>query len=137
MAFVTIYDGTSYVYVEVTEEFAKEYVEMDHREWLIELKETRRHQSLDKSMAHGWDIADPHIDIPLEIERKELRNLLRTALKLLTNKQRIIFLRYVLQNHSFRKIGEDLGLHKNTVLEHYKAALKKLKKFFKKYPFKI
>ncbi len=137
MVFVTIYDGTGYVYVEVTEEFAREYVEMEHREWLIELKETRRHQSLDKSMAHGFDIADPSIDIPLEIERKELRDLLRIALKLLTDKQRIIFLRYVLQNHSFRKIGEELGLHKNTVLEHYKAALQKLKEFFKKYPFKI
>lgn len=36
--------------LEVTEEFAAEYAEMEHREYLINRKETRRHQSLDKSM---------------------------------------------------------------------------------------
>ena len=33
--------------IDVTEEFASEYAAMEHRDKLIERKETRRHQSLD------------------------------------------------------------------------------------------
>ncbi len=133
MEFVTFYDGTSYVHVEVTEEFAREYVEMEHRDKLIERKETRRHQSLNKSMEHGWDIADPRIDIPFLIEQKELRGLIREAMKNLTEKQRIIFRLYFWEELNFREIGELLGLHEDTPRKHYIAAIKKLQKFFQNY----
>ena len=49
--------------IEVTEEFAESYAEMKHREYLVNRKETRRHLSLDKSMKHGFDVADPRADI--------------------------------------------------------------------------
>ena len=45
--------------IEVTKEFAVHYAEMEHQDALTERKETRRHQSLDKSMEHGFDIPDP------------------------------------------------------------------------------
>ena len=47
-----------YEKIEVTEEFATAYAEMEHRDKLTERKETRRHQSLDKSMEHGFDVPD-------------------------------------------------------------------------------
>ena len=43
-------DGTRQE-IEVAEEFAKKYAEMEHKDALIERKETRRHQSLDKSLS--------------------------------------------------------------------------------------
>lgn len=57
MAFILycLADGTREE-IEVTEEFAAEYAEMEHKDALIERKETRRHQSLDKSLEHGFDI---------------------------------------------------------------------------------
>lgn len=56
--------------IEVTDEFAAEYAAMEHRDKLNERKETRRHQSLDKSMEHGFDVPDLRIDIQAEAAEK-------------------------------------------------------------------
>ena len=129
MARIQYFDGTKYVEIEVTEEFAAEYAAMEHRDKLIERKETRRHQSLDKSLEHGWDIADPSADVALQAEQDEDKERLYAALQKLTDKQRAVLLLYIEEGKSFREIGEELGIHKDTVKEHYHAAIKKLKKF--------
>ena len=128
MARIRYFDGTKHVEIEVTEVFAAEYDAMEHRDKLVERKETRRHQSLDKSMEHGWDIADPSADVDAQAERREDTARLRDALKTLTERQRIVFLTYAEEGKSFREIGEMLGLQKDTVKEHYHAAIKKLRK---------
>lgn len=129
MARIQYFDGTKYVEIEVTEEFAAEYAAMEHRDKLIERKETRRHQSLDKSLEHGWDVADPSADVALQAEQDEDKERLYAALRKLTDKQRAVLLLYIEEGKSFREIGEELGIHKDTVKEHYHAAIKKLKKF--------
>ena len=129
MARIQYFDGTKYVEIEVTEEFAAEYAAMEHRDKLIERKETRRHQSLDKSLDHGWDVADPSADVALQAEQDEDKERLYAALQKLTDKQRAVLLLYIEEGKSFREIGEELGIHKDTVKEHYHAAIKKLKKF--------
>lgn len=53
MAHIKYFDGIKYIEIEVTEEFAAKYAELEHKEKLTERKETRRHQSLDKSMEHA------------------------------------------------------------------------------------
>lgn len=80
---------------EVSDEFAEQYAELEHKDKLIERKETRRHQSLDKSMEHGFDIPDLRVDIQAEVERRELSEHVQNALHILTDKQRAVFLRYV------------------------------------------
>lgn len=72
MATIKIYNGTAYINVEVTEEFATQYAEMEYKDALIERKETRRHQSLDRSMEHGFDVADPRADTTEQAELREL-----------------------------------------------------------------
>lgn len=129
MARIRYFDGTKYVEIEVTEEFAAEYAAMEHRDKLIERKETRRHQSLDKSLEHGWDIPDMSADVALQAEQDEDKERLYAALQKLTDKQRAVMLLYIEEGKSFREIGEELGIHKDTVKEHYHAAIKKLKKF--------
>ena len=123
-------DGHFYV-IEVTEEFAAEYAAMEHRDKLIERKETRRHQSLDKSLEHGWDIPDMSADVALQAERDEDKALLYSALQRLTDKQRAVLLLYIEEGLSFREIGEKLGIHKDTVKEHYHAAIKNLRKILR------
>lgn len=117
--------------VEVTDEFAAEYAELEHKDKLIERKETRRHQSLDKSIEHGFDVPDLTVDIQAEIERRELSEQLKIALHTLTDRQYAVFLLYALDGVSFREIGEKLGIGTQSVWEHYNAAVKKLKKFLK------
>lgn len=128
-------DGHFYV-IEVTEEFAAEYAAMEHRDKLIERKETRRHQSLDKSLEHGWDIPDMSADVALQAERNEEKARLSSALKKLTDKQRAVLLLYIEESLSFREIAAKLGVNKDTVREHYLAAIKNLKKFLQNTPSK-
>ena len=136
MAGIKYFDGTKYVEVEVTEEFAAEYAAMEHRDKLIERKETRRHQSLDKSLEHGWDIADPSADVALQAERNEEKARLSSALQKLTDKQRAVLLLYIEEGLSFREIAAKIGVNKDTVREHYLAAIKNLKKFLQNTPSK-
>ena len=131
MARIRYFDGTKYVEIEVTEEFAAEYAAMEHRDKLIERKETRRHQSLDKSLEHGWDVTDPSADVALQAERNEEKARLSSALKKLTDKQRAVLLLYIEEGLSFREIGEKLGIYKDTVKEHYHAAIKNLRKILR------
>ncbi|HIZ09123.1 MAG TPA: sigma-70 family RNA polymerase sigma factor [Candidatus Borkfalkia avicola] len=137
MARIRYFDGTKYVEIEVTEEFAAEYAAMEHRDKLVERKETRRHQSLDKSMEHGWDIADPSADVDAQAERNADKIMLKTALSKLTDKQRAILFLHIENGQSFRAIAAELGLNKDTVREHYLAAIKNLKKFLKNTPSKF
>ncbi len=131
MARIRYFNGAKYVEIEVTEEFAEEYAAMEHRDKLIERKETRRHQSLDKSLEHGWDIPDPSADVALQVERNEEKARLSSALQKLTDKQRAVLLLYIEEGLSFREIGEKLGIHKDTVKEHYHAAIKNLRKILR------
>ncbi len=115
--------------IEVTEELARQYAEMEHKDSLIERKETRRHQSLDKSLEHGFDVADPHENIAEQVERRELSEEIRKALHKLTDKQRTVFLLYVEDELNYREIGERLGLGTYTVRDYFYNAVKKLQKF--------
>lgn len=128
MAEIRIYDGTAYTYVEVSDELAAAYAEMERRERLTERKETRRHQSLDKSLEHGFDIADPTADVWERVKLNYDNARLKSALSMLTEKQRTVVLFYVLDELSFREIGEQLGLCRYTVRDYYYNAVKKLKK---------
>ena len=136
MARILYFDGIKYVEIEVSEEFAAEYTAMEHRDKLIERKETRRHQSLDKSLEHGWDIPDMSADVALQAERNEEKTRLSSALKKLTDKQRAVLLLYIEESLSFREIAAKLGVNKDTVREHYLAAIKNLKKFLQNTPSK-
>ena len=131
MVRIRYFDGAKHVEIEVTEELASEYAAMEHRDKLIERKETRRHQSLDKSLEHGWDVTDPSADVALQAERNEEKARLSSALKKLTDKQRAVLLLYIEEGLSFREIGEKLGIHKDTVKEHYHAAIKNLRKILR------
>ena len=123
MAVVTIHDGKCFIDVEVTDEFAKQYQEMEHRESLIERKETRRHQSLDKSIEHGFCVPDSTINIFEEVERRETVGELNFALKRLTRKQQIVVVFHAIYKLSFCEIAVQFGVSKETVREHYHVAV--------------
>ena len=129
MAIIKVHNGTAYVNIEVTEELAVAYAEMERQERLTERKETRRHQSLDKSLENGFDVADPSENIVDKIEISERNRQLYQAIETLTDKQRFVFLSHILDEQPFRVIGESLGLGTYTVRDYYYNAVKKLKKY--------
>lgn len=101
-----------------------------------ERKETRRHISLESLVENGQDFAEEE-KTPLDFMlRREQRAIIKQALQTITKRQRFIVLHHVLENQSFREIGDLLGIHKETVREQFAAAVKKLQKFFEEHPVK-
>lgn len=88
------------------------YIVEEYKYQLIERRETRRHQSLEKSIEGGHEFVD------------------HKALKFLTKKQMYVLRLHVLEQKTFQEISEIMGINLYTVYEHYVTAKKKLKKFF-------
>lgn len=117
-----------FVEIEVTDEFAAIFAEMERKDAQVERKETRRTQSLDKSLNNGFDISDESIDIEESaIKRDEILRLY-AALEFLTAKQKQVLFFYAVKGFSFIEISKKLELNKDTVREHYLASIKKLRK---------
>lgn len=129
MAIIKIFDGTVYEEIEVTEEFAAQYAEMEHREYLINRRETRRHQSLDKSLEHGFDIADSSENIYDKIERSERNRQLYQAVAQLPPVQqellRQVYFEYIPQT----EIAVSEGVTKSAINKRLSRILARLKKF--------
>lgn len=128
---VWIDDETLRLLGECGDERVKElYLREEYRAQLIERRETRRHQSLEKSIENGHEIQDDGSNIVEFLETKEEITQLYKVLKILTEKQLYVLKLHVLERKTFREISEEMGLNLYTVYEHYTAAKKKLKKFF-------
>lgn len=129
MAVIRVLNGTNYVDIEVTEELAIAYIEMERQERLMERKETRRHQSLDKSLEHGFDVADPSANTYEKIELSERNRQLYQAIDKLPPEQqkllRQVYFEYIPQT----EIAVTQGVTKKAINNRLARILKKLKKF--------
>ena len=131
MAVIKVYDGTAYEDIEVTEEFAIIYLEMERRERLTERKETRRHQSLDKSLEHGFDIADPSENIFEKIELSERIRQLHRAIKKLSPEQQELLKQVYFEYIPQTELAAMQGVTKKAINNRLARILKKLKKLLK------
>ena len=129
MAHIKYFDGTKYIEIEVMEEFAAEYAELEHKEKFTERKETRRHQSLDKSMEHGWDIADQSADVVLQAEAEEDKKRLHDAILKLPKEQRRLLEEVYFQDIPQTELAKQDGVTKTAVNNRLARILKKLKKY--------
>lgn len=129
MALIRVYDGTDYTDFEVTENIATAYAELERYERLTERKETRRHQSLDKSLEHGFDIADPNADTYEQAERNERTDKLYKAIALLSPEQqkllRQVYFEYIPQT----EIAKREGVTKKAINNRLARILVRLKKY--------
>ena len=115
--------------VEVTDEFADQYAELEHNDKLIERKETRRHQSLDKSMEHGFDVPDLRVDIQAEIEKNERDLRLHTAIAQLSRPQRELLEEIYYNGVSQSEIAKREGVGKTAINNRLARIIARLKKF--------
>lgn len=106
------------------------YIVEKHKEDLIQLKETRRHTSLDNLFEQGHFIEDQDGNLSLHGVRMENILKMRKALSTLTDKQRNIIIARHVDNLFFNEIGRRMGVTGKTVIAHFKAAEKKIKKYY-------
>ncbi len=106
------------------------YILDKHQEDLIDLKETRRHVSLDYLAEQGHLMADENGDPTQYVERMEKILRMRKALSALTDKQYTILMAHHIDGLSFREIARRMGVGKTTVLYHFNEAEKIIKSFF-------
>lgn len=115
------------------EEFTRQYIIDEYQSALTERKETRRHQSLDVSMDHGFDISDEHCfedDIYMNIELEKLQ----AALKLLTHEQRSLIYRVYFCGESQKDIAQEFGVDATSIRDRLKTIYKKIQNFLKSCP---
>ena len=106
------------------------YIVEKHKEDLIQLKETRRHISLENLIDQGHFIEDQDSDLSQHGVRMENIQKMRKALSTLTDKQRNVIIARHVDNLSFNEIGRRMGVTGKTVIAHFKAAEKKIKKYY-------
>ncbi len=112
-----------------TAEVRQTYLEEEYKAQMQERAETRRHISLETSIANGHDFESP-TGTPLdELLKSEESGYIKILLDKLTVKQYKVFTLFVFEGISLHKIAEKMGLSVPTVHEIYHAAIKKLKKF--------
>ena len=86
---VLLDDETARILEECGDEKLKHrYIVEEYKAQLIERRETRRHQSLERSMASGFDIIDESTDIEEATLRKIDAEKLRQALQMLEPQQK-------------------------------------------------
>ncbi len=106
------------------------YILEKHKEDLIQRKETRRHTSLEHLFEQGHFIEDQDSDLSQHGVRMENILKMRKALSALTDKQRNVIIARHVDNLSFNEIGRKMGVTGKTVIAHFKAAEKKIKKYY-------
>ena len=111
-------------------EITQFYILDKHKEDLIQRKETRRHTSLDCLFEQGHFIEDQNSDLSQHVVGMENISKMRKALSTLTEKQRTVIIARHVNNLSFNEIGRRMGVTGKTVIAHFKAADKKIKKYY-------
>ena len=106
-----------------------EYILEEYKARLIERKETRRHQSLDKSLEHGFDVIDKNLDLENRVFREIEAEKLHKALTELTPEQRRLVERIYFKEEKQTDVARELGIDKTSLRDRLKVIYKKLKKF--------
>ena len=122
------------VEIEVTEEFAKEYEQMQRIEQRREMRDKKRARktvSLDFLMENGIEIADDSPNpLDLLIEKEESAQSLISLADFLTARQKQIMELYFVVGYTKAEISRILKLSKPTVKQHLSEATKKILKNF-------
>ena len=117
-----------------SDEVRRVYILDKHEEQNADRRETRRHCSLDQVMEEGEQFGTDEYNPAVEMKKRENNERLYEAMRALTDKQYQALWRYAVDGLTFEEIGEEMGIRWETVREHYKSALKKLRKILRDTP---
>ena len=142
-----IYKVTTKYSIEIETENINEekLIEELNKEFERQLKKDKTYHARTVSLEYlnqkyGFELADTSLsedEIELieqqELEKEEFNKKLHEAIDKLTEKQRKVIYMYFWENKTIREIAKELGVYFTTVEESYQSALKKIKKFLKKF----
>ncbi len=117
------------VEVEVADEFAALYEQMDEEEKRVNRKETRRHQSLETLVEGGFQIADPDSDIEETLIKQYDIDRLHRALAVLTDDQKWLVEQVFYYGRKQSEIAVELGVCKQALNNRITRVIKKIKNF--------
>ena len=117
--------------IEVTDEFAAQYEQIEAKEKRVNRKETRRHQSLDALVESGFQIADPGSDIEANLIIQNNIDLLRRALAALTSDQKWLVEQVFYYGRKQSEIAAELGIDATSIRDRLRVIYKKIKNFRK------
>lgn len=142
-----IYKVTTKYSIEIeTENIDEEkLIEELNKEFERQLKQDKTYHAKTISLEYlyqnyGFELADTSLSEDeierieqQELEKEEFNKKLHEAIDKLTEKQRKVIYMYFWENKTIREIAKELGVYFTTVEESYQSALKKIKKFLKKF----
>lgn len=111
------------------EKLRHRYILEEYKAQLIERRETRRHQSLERSMASGFDIIDESTDIEEATLRKIDEERLRQALQMLEPQQKWLLEQIFVKGKSKVEIARELGVWKTAISNRLQKIYRRIKKF--------
>ena len=127
---VLLDDETARILEECGDEKLKHrYIVEEYKAQLIERRETRRHQSLERSMTSGFDIIDESTDIEEETLRKIDAEKLRQALQMLEPQQKWLLEQIFVKGKSKVEIARELGVWKTAISNRLQKIYRRIKKF--------
>ena len=125
---VYIEDKTAKLLEQCNEEVKQMYLIDEHKARNRDRAERRRHISYEELIEKGKEMAIKESE-PLEkIMKIEENKKLIEAIKSLTDKQYEVVCEYVIERKSYREIGKGMGIRWESVREHYRLGIGKLRK---------
>ena len=106
-----------------------QYIVEEYKSALIERKETRRHQSLERDMENGKDFMGEDIDVERDAIKNIEKEKLHKAIADLSEEQIVLLTRRYVKGEKVTAIAKDLGIDKTSVRDRLKTIYKKIKKF--------
>lgn len=105
------------------------YIVEEYKAQLIERSETRRHQSLEKSMEAGFDVMDESTDVEKEAFINIDKEKLRRAFQFLEPQQKWLIVQIFFNNRTRVDVAKEMGVDESAIRCRLKKIYKKIKKF--------
>ena len=111
----------------------RDFLIFEYRSKCVERKETRRTQSLNVSLDHGFDIVDEESDLFIALLRQLTREEVRKAIKKLKPKQQWVAEQVLLLERTQAEVARELGISKPAMTQQISIIKRELKIFLKNF----
>ena len=122
-------NGT-FIDVEVSDEFARQYEQIETEEKRVNRKETRRHQSLETLVESGFQIVDQESDIEEKAFQNDDIEQLYKAFAVLTEEQKCLIQQVFYYDRKQSEIAAELGIDPTAIRNRLRKIYDKIKKIF-------
>ena len=106
----------------------RDFLIFEYRSKCVERKETRRTQSLNSSLDHGFDIVDDDSDLFLALLRKMAQDQVRDAIKKLEPQQRWLVDEIYYKGRTQAEIAVQLNVGESAIRSRLKKIFEKMQK---------